>query len=62
MPTFTFDRPIVIRDKESIQKLEEFLNSDKTARKLSKPVFSETERKKSEQLLTQYYANFKINL
>ena len=55
MATFTFDRPIVIRDTESRKKLEEVLNSDKPARKLTKPVFSDEERKKSEDLLAQYY-------
>lgn len=56
MATFTFDRPIVIRDEESRKRLEEVLNSDKPARKLSKPIFSDAERKKSEQLLAQYYS------
>jgi len=55
MATFTFDRPIVIKDEESRKKLERVLNSDKPAKKLAKPVFSDAQRKKSEQLLAQYY-------
>lgn len=55
MATFTFDRPIVIRDEESKKKLEDFLNSDEPVKPISVPVFSDTERKRSEQLLAQYY-------
>lgn len=55
MATFTFDRPIVIRDEESKKRLEEFLNSDEPAKPISVPVFSDEERKKSEQLLAKYY-------
>lgn len=55
MATFTFDRPIVIRDEESKKKLAAVLSSDKPIRPLSVPVFSDEERKKSEELLAQYY-------
>jgi len=55
MATFTFERPIIIKDTESMKKLEKVLNSDKPAKKLTKPIFSDAGRKKSEQLLAQYY-------
>jgi len=54
MPTFTFDRPIVIRDEESKERLEEFLNSSEPAKAISVPVFFDAERKKSEQLLAMH--------
>ncbi len=55
MATFTFDRPIVIEDEESKRKLEKVLNSDKPAKKLTMPIFSDSERKKSEELLARHY-------
>ncbi len=55
MATFTFDRPIVIKDEESRKRLEDFINSDEPVKPISVPVFSDAERKKSEDLLAQYY-------
>lgn len=55
MATFTFDRPIIIRDKESKRKLEDVLYSDKPGRKLPSRAFSEAERKKGEELLARHY-------
>lgn len=55
MATFTFERPFVIKDKVSVQKLTEILNENEPVVPLQKPVFSGEERERSERLLEQYY-------
>lgn len=56
MPTNTFDKRIVIADEESVKKLEQILLSDAPTRKLSKPIYSDGERKRSEKLLAQHFS------
>lgn len=51
MAESTFSRKIEIRDESSMEKLRQVLKSDAPARKLTKPVYSEEERKKSRLLL-----------
>ena len=53
MAESTFSRRLEIRDESSKEKLKQFLESDKPARRLSKPVYSVEERKRSKQLLEQ---------
>ncbi|MBP3646014.1 MAG: hypothetical protein J6K55_06280 [Clostridia bacterium] len=53
MAESSFSRKIEIRDESSKEKLKQFLESDEPARKLSTPVFSVEERKRSKQLLEQ---------
>jgi len=53
MAESTFSRRIEIREESSKEKLKQFLESDEPARRLSKPVYSIEERKRSKQLLEQ---------
>lgn len=55
MAESTFSRRLEIRDESSKEKLKQFLESDEPARRLSKPVYSVEERKKSKQLLEQCF-------
>ena len=55
MAESTFSRRIEIRDEYSKEKLKQILESDEPARKLPKPVYSIEERKRSKQLLEQYF-------
>ncbi|MBR6570767.1 MAG: hypothetical protein IKK75_09990 [Clostridia bacterium] len=55
MAESTFSRRLEIRDESSKEKLKQFLESDEPARRLSKPVYSVEERKRSKQLLEQCF-------
>lgn len=53
MATNTFERKIIIKDPESLKRLERIM-SDKTSRKpISKHPFSSEDRKRGEELLKQ---------
>jgi len=60
MATNSFERKIVIRDKESQQALQNFLESSAPARKLDKPVFSDADRERSEELLARCLSRFNL--
>jgi len=55
MATFSFDRPFVVSKKESVKRLESIINSDKPAHPISVPAYSDSEKRKSEELLERYY-------
>ena len=53
MPTNTFDREIVIRDPESVEKLFAVISSDTPRQPLSEHPFTVAERQEGERLLKQ---------
>lgn len=54
MATNTFDREIMINDPESLEKLARVMAMDPPTEPLSKHPYSDTDRKRSEKLLTQF--------
>ena len=54
MPTSTFDRDITLTDPASIKKLYRILNADAPKKPISQHPYSESDRKKSEELLKLY--------
>ena len=60
MSTNTFDRRIEITDAKSKENLVRFLESDKPARQLSKPLYTTEERERSESLLRQFLSRSKF--
>lgn len=59
MATSTFDRPIVIRGRKAKRKLMVVLNSDKPVKPIAVPIYGDSERKRSEELLARYYFHSK---
>lgn len=54
MPTSTFDRNITLTNPASVKKFYRILNADAPKRHISQHPYSESERKKSEELLKLY--------
>lgn len=59
MATITFDKSFVINDKESQERLFDFLSSDKPAIPLKIPTNTFEEVNRSEELLKQYLRHLK---
>ena len=62
MATSTFEKKIIIRDSDAKKKLTVILESKPTANKLSKPLYTYEERKRSEQLLNACFSHYKHEL
>ena len=59
MATVTFDKSFVINDKESQERLFNFLSSDKPAVSLKNPTNTFEEVNRGEELLKQYFCRLK---
>lgn len=57
MAASTFDRDIAIKNPASVKKFYRILNSDAPKKPISKHPYSESERKKSEELLEKYVSH-----
>ena len=59
MATASFDRTFVVEDEKSRMRLEKILSSDKPAKPITRPPFTEEERDRSESLLKQCLSHYK---